>query len=147
MESSGPAGRSNKWQAIAAVLAALAAVATATVGVFAYVDGRPSSPTSFEGTWRATENDRPGGSSLALTISKDGDSYDITLDDDFAGGEWCHGQKVRLSGHGRKSGDMLAVAYTFPCPTESTRSVEASYRHRSDSDTLVDNDNLVWERD
>jgi hypothetical protein len=168
--NAGDGHRINRWQAVAAMMAAIAALIGATIGVLTYVGNGSStavearqsdsshptsSPTtqgpeaSFDGTWLATERDRPGGgtSSLKLTISTTGATRNVILDDDYAGGQGCHGEPLHLAGTGEVVQGALEVAFTFTCEDGTTQSADVTFRLGSNANTLHDSSGTHWVRE
>jgi hypothetical protein len=108
----------------------------------------PATPSSvFEGTWTAT--DVPDGSTLTLVVGT-GDSPTVHFEDAFATGDVCVDAEVKVftaDGIGTISGGRLEGA--FPdgggCGT-AVSGIGLLYTYRADTDTMVDQDGVIWSR-
>jgi hypothetical protein len=97
----------------------------------------------FAGRWVATDGD---GSSLVLSVQGGGDRFAVREVDDAA--SVCGGAPASVSGSGLAQGDTLAVSATLVCLPGGN-----VFRHRlqlsfvlTSTDTLTDNDGVVWQR-
>jgi hypothetical protein len=78
-------------------------------------------------------------------ITQSGDEYDLVLDDS-SNSEHCSGAAVHALGNGTLSESTLTATFTTACPGGSPTAVPFTVRYRSDSDTLIDQDNVVYSR-
>lgn len=129
-----------RYGLVAAALA-LATVAGALVG------GASSPSTVFEGTWTSTD---PSDGSAQILVVGPGNTPEVYFEDGYASGDACVNSTVKrftARGSGTISGDHLDA--DFPdgggCGV-STVKVAGSYAYRSESDTLLDQDRLTWNR-
>jgi hypothetical protein len=104
----------------------------------------------FVGTWQATDlNDR---SNMVLTINKNNDIYEIHFIDEEAtvcgtdlDGNLYAGEG---NGFGVVNGNRLEISTTFICqnPAKSTESFDGYLIYNSGTNTLVDENNILWRR-
>jgi hypothetical protein len=98
----------------------------------------------FAGRWTAIDGD---GSNLSISIKGSGQRYAVREVDDAA--TVCGGVPASVSGSGRADGDVLVVRVTLTCEPGGNifrERIEISFAHDATSDTLTDNDGVVWTR-
>jgi hypothetical protein len=98
----------------------------------------------FAGRWTATDGD---GSNLSLSSQGRGPRYAVREVDDAA--TVCGGAPASVNGAGRADGDLLVVRVTLACEPGGNifrQRIEISFAHDATSDTLIDNDGVVWTR-
>ncbi|HTK45644.1 MAG TPA: hypothetical protein VL749_09865, partial [Patescibacteria group bacterium] len=128
-------------------LIALALVLAAVVGAILAGGGATRPTTPFEGTWTTT--DVPDGSTMNLYVGA-GTSPSVRFEDLFATGDACIGDASKVftaDGAGEITGDRLVVSYPNGGGCGSVLvSIAGAYSYDRDTDTLRDQDGIVWTR-
>lgn len=137
----GPVPAAVRYGLIAAALLLAVVVGAILAG------GAPAPSTTFEGTWTAI--DVPDGSRLNLYVGA-GRTPTVRFQDLHATGEVCLDDETKVftaDGVGEIVGDRLEAS--FPngggCGLEIVP-VAGTYHYDADSDTLLDQDGIVWTR-
>jgi hypothetical protein len=100
--------------------------------------------TGFAGRWTAIDGD---GSNLSLSIQGGGGGRHAVREVDAA--SVCGGAPATVNGSGRADGDLLVVRATLACEPGGNifrQRIEISFTYDATSDTLTDNDGVVWNR-
>ncbi|MDQ1696360.1 MAG: hypothetical protein QOJ03_1713 [Frankiaceae bacterium] len=95
------------------------------------------------GQWTATDGD---GSNLSLSIHGGSVRYAVREVDDAA--TVCGGAPASVNGAGKAEGELLVVQATLACAPGGNvfrQRIEITFTH-SATDTLTDNDGVVWTR-
>lgn len=126
------------------LVASALALAMATGAILA---GGPNPTTVFDGTWTSTD---PADGSVQILVVGPGNTPAVYFEDGYATGAACVNDVVKrftARGTGEIAGSRLAVA--FPdgggCGL-MTVEVPGLYDYLAASDTLVDQDELIWTR-
>jgi hypothetical protein len=128
-------------------LIALALVLAAVAGAILAGGGGSHPSTPFEGTWTTT--DVPDGSTMNLYVGS-GATPTVRFEDLFATGTACIADESKVftaDGVGEISGNRLAVSYPNGGGCGSVLvEIAGEYLYDRDTDTLRDQDGLVWTR-
>ena len=123
------------------------ALLVALVAALILTAGGPLSRGGVQGTWRSTD---PGDGSTQTLVVGPGDRPAVEFEDDFASGAACVDDAIKIfraDGTGEISGSRLVVTYPNGGGCGSTVvPLSATYEYREASDTLLDQDGVIWSR-
>jgi hypothetical protein len=100
---------------------------------------------TYAGSWTAT--DVPDGSALSLSIQGVGPRYAVREVD--AAATVCGGAPATVSGRGREDGPYLVATVTLACEPGGNvfrEHVQVFFSYDAGTDTLTDNEGVVWYR-
>jgi hypothetical protein len=140
-------GRIGLFPAAAVRFGLVAATLALAMVAGAVLAGGAGPTTVFDGTWTATD---PGDGSVMILVVGPGNTPAVYFEDGYATGPACRNDVVKrftARGTGEIEGNLLDVA--FPdgggCGL-ITVEMEGHFDYRAVSDTVVDQDGLVWAR-
>ena len=123
----------------------LAVAASASFALGVATSAAASAGTGFVGSWSATDHD---GSNLSLSVQGGGSGHYAVRERDEAA-TVCGGAPAQVVGAGTADGAFLGVPVTLTCLPGGNvfrQRVFISFTYDANSDTLTDNEGVIWTR-